>query len=67
MLNDCEEYKLGNVYSLTDEFWDIQEVPMSRYYKYDRFKYDKYNECFNRTICHRCIGINQYTTGNIFE
>ncbi|HGD3883178.1 TPA: SPASM domain-containing protein [Streptococcus agalactiae] len=35
MLNDCEEYKLGNVYSLTDEFWDIQEGPMSKYYKYD--------------------------------
>lgn len=67
MLNDCEEYKLGNVYSLTDEFWDIQEGPMSKYYKYDRFKYDKCNECFNRTICHGCMGINQYTTGNIFE
>lgn len=67
MLTDINEFKLGNIHSINESFWDIAASPLKQYYTFNKFKYEQCADCFNRAICNGCMGINYYSKGDIFH
>jgi uncharacterized protein len=67
MLTDIDKYKLGNIRNDDKFSLNISNDKLNLFDNSYKANSLKCKNCFNNTLCHGCIGINYFNTGNAFK
>ena len=66
MFTDIQEFKVGNVFDASPTFWDNMKDQLKKFEQYNRFESTQCKNCFNKYLCHGCMGNNFINTGDAF-
>ncbi|AWZ47579.1 hypothetical protein C3495_01405 [Clostridiaceae bacterium 14S0207] len=67
MLIDQEQFKMGNIHDKNPFENEMFKNMRNEFLKFSKFNYKQCKDCFNNTLCHGCLGLNYFDTGEIYK
>lgn len=67
MLIDQEQFKMGNIHDKNPFENEVFKNIRNEFFKFSKFNYEQCKDCFNNTLCHGCLGLNYFDTGDIYK
>jgi len=66
-LNDQKELKITDVNKQLEEVKEMVSKARLNYYKKNERNSGKCSTCFANTVCYGCLGVNYFSTGDLYE